>query len=302
MSSPALPDWAVIRTGRSGYRWLRKKSKRALSHVWLAALKVRNRHSSATVTGDADVVVSLTSYGRRVQSVAYAIESIASGRLKPRRLILWLDNQAVFDSRPASLRRLEQRGLEIRMAQNYGPHTKYFPYVQSEAEHRLPLVTADDDVLYPPNWLSRLYRAASARPDLVSCYRAARILTSGQALAPYNSWPMCKTTLPGPDLLATGVSGVLYPVRMLAELARRGAAFMDVCPAADDIWLHWVALRAGIPVRQISRTPVHFPVIPGTQEQTLVASNVGQGGNDKWISNLYTPDDVALLSGLSHTP
>ena len=64
---------------RSGYRWARKRAKRAQSHVWLAWLKAVNRRSRAAVLGTADVVVSLTTFGPRLDSVAYTIESIAAG-------------------------------------------------------------------------------------------------------------------------------------------------------------------------------------------------------------------------------
>ena len=295
MSRVAIRDRAVILRARRSYRWLRKKAKRASSHVWLAGLRVRNRLSQAKVLGDNDVVVSLTSYGTRVGSVAFAIESIGCQTMRPRRLILWLDNQQAVDNRPASLRRLEQRGLEIKLSENFGPHTKYFPYVQSEARHQSPLVTADDDVLYPPHWLRRLYHAHLASPDIVNCYRAAEVRTDNGTLSSYSTWPMVKSTTAQLNHFATGVSGVIYPVTMLAELAARGSAFMETCPKADDIWLHWVALQAGIPVRQISRIPVHFPVIPGTQDQTLVEENVNQGANDKWIAALYSAADAALL-------
>ena len=54
-----------------------------------------------------------------------------------------------IESRPESLRRLERRGLEVRLTQNYGPHTKYYPSLADAIADGLPLVTADDDILYP---------------------------------------------------------------------------------------------------------------------------------------------------------
>jgi hypothetical protein len=278
------------------YRWLRKRSKRALSHVWLVALKVRNRFARSQVTGTAEVMVSLTTYGSRVSTVAYGIESMAAGRVRPRRLILWLDDPTEFAQRPAALRRLEQRGLEIRMTENYGPHKKYYPALRLAIDDDLPMVTADDDILYPPRWLDNLLTAARAHPAVVSCYRASVIVTAGDRLAPYASWPRCVDSSTSLANLATGVSGVYYPPAMLKALDRRGTVFMEHSPKADDLWLHWVALQEGIGIRQISAIPRHFPYIPGTQGQTLVAENVLQGGNDRRIAALYRPEDVETLS------
>lgn len=281
---------------RRAYRIGRKRVKRASSHVLLWALRLRNRFTRESALGASEVVVSLTSYGSRLRTVAYAIESIASGSARPRRLILWLDDEAAYARRPRALRRLEARGLEVRVTVNYGPHTKYFPTLGDALRDHLALVTADDDILYPRSWLSRLLSAAAVEAEAVSCYRAAVATPAGDRLAPYNSWPRCTDDRPSLAHLATGVSGVYYPRQMLHALAERGTDFQRWSPKADDIWLHWVALRAGVAVRQISRVPRHFPYIPGTQATSLVAQNVGQAANDVPIRALYEKRDVARIA------
>ena len=240
--------------------------------------------------------MSLTTFGSRLGTVAYVVESIAAGRLRPRRMILWLDDPDAFESRPESLRRLERRGLEVRLTENYGPHTKYYPSLADAIADGLPLVTADDDILYPRHWLDRLLAAASAYPEVVSCYRASVVATIDGKIAPYISWPRCKSTAASTAHFATGVSGVFYPMTMLRALAARGTEFMSRCPRADDIWLHWIAVQEGVRIRQIVPKARHFPYIPGTQQQTLVEENVHGGANDLRIAELYTEADVTSLS------
>jgi hypothetical protein len=281
---------------RASYRWLRKRAKRAQSHVWLAALKRTNARSATSVLGDADVVVSLTTFGPRLESVAYTLESIAAGTAKPRRMVLWLDDADAYAHRPDTLRRLEARGLEVGLTENYGPHTKYFPTLDGAIEAGLPVVTADDDILYPRSWLAGLLTAAREHPGVINCYRASVVALEDGRLASYGRWPRCTDTRTSVARFGTGVSGVHYPLTMLRELASRGTAFVDSCLKADDIWLHWVALRAGIPVRQIAAKPRHFPLLPGTQEQSLMADNVMLGRNDAYIAELYEPEDVAALT------
>jgi len=108
----------------------------------------------------------------RIDSVFLTIESIGRGELLPARIILWVDDPKVFASLPSSLRRLERRGLEVKLADNYGPHTKYYPYLTSEADIRHPLVTADDDILYPRGWLKGLAAAYALNDQVINCYRA----------------------------------------------------------------------------------------------------------------------------------
>lgn len=271
----------------------RKSLKRGYAHAMVRRLTRRNRSSRASILGSAPVVVSLTSYGRRVQSVALTIESIGAGRLRPARVILWLgDAEAPL---PDSLTRLQARGLEILYAPDIGPHGKYFHYVSTHAPHERPLVTADDDVLYPRYWLARLVQAHRQRPDEVHCFRANKILVDGTRLSPYNDWPRCRSDRASLDHFATGVAGVIYPPAMLDHLARLGDAFKASCPRADDVWLHWVALRNRVGVRQLSARPRAFPALPDTQTQTLTSYNVHAGGNDEQIRALYTEEDVAAL-------
>lgn len=282
---------------RGAARWGRKRVKRLRSYLSWMQLTVRNATSDSPVVGGTQAVVSMTTHGRRINAAAIAIESIARGSRKPRRMILWLDNPAIYDARPKSLRRLERRGLEVYLTENFGPHTKYFPYVRSVDHHHLPLVTADDDIIYPRYWLSNLYEAFLQHPRSVNCHWASVIKTDGARLAGYLKWPNCHKTTSAFDHFGLGVSGVIYPPGLLDELKERGNGFQDLSPTADDVWLHWVALRAGFPVRQISLVPHHFPLLPGTQQQTLMRTNNVAGlGNDAWIRGLYTADDVDRIA------
>ncbi|NOJ60755.1 hypothetical protein [Arthrobacter sp. 260] len=240
----------------------------------------------------------MTSYGQRVSRVHLAIESVGRGTLKPSRLILWLDDPEAFRALPRELVRLQARGLEVRLTENLGPHTKYYPYVASLQAHHLPLVTADDDIVYPRRWLHALYASYLAHPLDISCHWANRVKTGDNTIADYAQWLPCRSTEPRSDHFALGVSGVIYPPMMLDALARLGTRFTVVSPTADDIWLHWAALQTGLHIRQVSKTPRHFPLIPGTQQVTLRAGNVEQNGNDRWISGLYTAEDLQLLTAV----
>lgn len=284
------------RTGvRTAAHAVRRALKRSYARAMSRQLRRRIRRGRGELVGTHPVVVSLTSYGDRVADVAIAIESIGRGSVRPSRLILWIDDGDILANLPLSLRQQQQRGLEILPTLDYGPHKKYFPYAVSMSEHQLPLVTADDDVIYPRHWLRNLTSAFEQVPDAITCYRANVVQLERDGVAPYSSWPRCRTARASCTHFATGVSGVMYPPAMLDELAQRGTAFEHTAPRADDVWLHWVALRTNRTVRQVSPQPQHFPFIPGSQTDALTHENVGQNGNDVQIAALYTLDDIAAL-------
>lgn len=270
----------------------RRVVRELLGYLQLVPLPLINRYGRSPVTQSGGPVVSLTTYGRRVQTVYLAIESIARGEVKPSRLILWIDEIDLLKNLSATIRRLQRRGLEVRLCQNYGPHKKYYPYVESQDSFDLPLVTADDDILYPHYWLKKLVEANRKFPETVNCYFAGDIefdTNSGQMRLKWNS---CHSIDPSFCYHPLGGTGVIYPPQYLMALKRAGAAFMSCCPTQDDVWHHVMALRAGLKVRQILLLPPYFSFqsIPGTHRTMLNGRN-----EDSAISATYKESDIQLL-------
>ena len=261
----------------------------------LAWLAVRNRLAFASLLDSKGPALSLTSHGSRIGTAYLTVESIARGQARPARIMLWLDDDDALANLPATLRRQVARGLEVRASENFGPHTKYFPYIDSEDDFSRPLVTADDDVIYPRPWLRELLAHHALYPDEVVCHRARVVVFDGAALAPYNNWPMCASTAPSLMHLATGVSGVLYPVAMQRALKQAGRAFLACCPKADDLWLHVTAVRSGARIRQLRSAVSDFPCVPASQHQALCLVNMGEGLNDVQARATYLPRDLQLM-------
>lgn len=272
---------------------LRARQLARMSELWRASLTTQR---PAVAPGGP--VVSLTSFGVRARTVAFTIESIAQGELRPSRLLLWLDEPGLLALPSAMLRRLQRRGVEVLPTENWGPHKKYYPFVASQATFSAPLVTADDDVLYSEDWLSGLARLHAADPDSVHCYRARMMALSAGRFTPYAGWRECDSAAPSHRHFSIGMAGVLLPPQLLQELRRSGSAFVASCPRTDDIWLNLHAQRTGARVRQVNATPRYFMLLPGTQKVGLLHSNV-DGGNDAALAAVYGPADLARLAAAS---
>lgn len=261
----------------------------------LLRLALRSRRARRPVIDPAsDVVVTMTTHRARIASVHLALESIARGTMRPGRLLLWIDDPAILAATPREWRRLQRRGLEILPAESEGVHTKWFPYVHGVAQHASPLVTADDDMIYPPDWLAGLVDARRRHPDDVLCYRAHRMRFDGDALAPYPTWDRCRDGVATFANFGTSVSGQLFPPRLLDAIAAAGTGFRDTCPRSDDIWLHRCAVRAGVVVRQIVPEPIHFEFIPRTQDVALHRTNFARD-NDVQIAATYGAADLSRI-------
>ncbi|SAR60086.1 Fucose 4-O-acetylase and related acetyltransferases [Klebsiella pneumoniae] len=242
-----------------------------------------------------DVIVSLTSHGKRIDSVYLTIESILNGKVLPSKVILWLDNEKQYNNLPITLRRMIGETFEVRLTNNYGPHTKYYPYILQSDFSKL-LVTADDDILYPKKWLCNLIKANSMHPNFICCFRAHRILFDNEGnMLNYNDWVPCCDMNANFSNFATGVSGVIYPREIQKFLYDEGDGFLDKCPNADDVWLHYIAVKYGFRIKQITSQAIHFPIIDNTQDIALFNSNVLSNRNQEQINCTYTKDALDLI-------
>ena len=267
--------------------------RRARSNVRIVVAMCRQQTRSLTTR--ASVVdpagraeVSLTSFGKRVSFVHLAIESIGAGQARPRRLVLWLDDPALVERPTRALRRLRRRGLEIQLTEDLGPHKKWYPMTMLTGPD-LPLVTADDDTIYPIAWLAELLSAHDDNPDEVMAHRARRIhFDALNRIRPYAEWPSERSRGSAYSTVAIGVGGVLYPPPARAAMRAAGDGFRGVAPRADDIWLHAVKVRAGIRTRALgSISETAFIPVRGARSGGLLDHNVNGGGNDEQIASTF---------------
>lgn len=242
--------------------------------------------------GSGDLIVSLTSYGRRLYDVAYTIQSIMRQTQKPNRIILWIDRQDC-DRIPSSLKRLQQRGLEIIPTEaNIRSYKKLV-----HALERFPddtIITIDDDVFYEYDLIERLLGCHLDHPHDICAMRVHRITRERNGtIRPYNKWQMTiKECGCHDDNFLTGVGGVLYPPHSLAEETTDADLFMKLSHTADDVWFTFMARRKGTKIRKVaSRDPqgVDFLENYAYREEGLQKINTqGKCLNDKSIAAVAT--------------
>jgi hypothetical protein len=247
------------------------------------------------IASETDAVVTLTSHSNRILRAFAAIESIGLGAVRPRKIILYLGNKYAEKPLPKSLERLKKRGLEVVFCNDVGPHTKYFPYIDSISNFEHPLVTADDDKIYEKNWLERLIQAWKEDPNCVHCFRARKIIVQNGSLLPYKKWPLCTDSHASFANFATGVSGVIYPPELLIKIKNAGLNFLECCPKADDIWLHANAIRNSFKIRQLNPKSKHYFGIPGSSKSALHFSNLSGGENDIQLNKTYNSKDLQII-------
>lgn len=230
------------------------------------------------------VVVSLTSYGRRLNNVDLAIRSILNQSVKPDIVVLWVEESEGSSLVPADLKELEKCGLDIRYdCEDLRGHKKYFWAMREFSDSCV--ITIDDDVMYPPDTIESLLSAHERYPDSVVGRRVHRMTLDGDSLAPYVNWDFewSDGETPRMDLMATGVGGILYPPHCFDDSAFDLAVIKRTSLGNDDIWLKAQELLAGRDVVWAPCDLIHPYEIVSNQKDGLCDVNVGLGGNDRSI-------------------
>lgn len=240
---------------------------------------------------DRDIVVSLTSFGRRIHEVALAIESLMQQTMKANRIVLWLSDELENRPLPQTLVLQQNRGLEIKFCRDIRSFTKLIPQLKESPDD--VIVTVDDDVLYDYDLLEHLINAYRQQPGMIHCCRVHRMLTDNHGrLLPYNKWEWC-CSVAGTDrrYFITGIGGTLYPPHCLDGEVFNEDVFLDLCPEADDVWFTAMAMKKGTPVNKVftrSRGGEDFVKIPRPLETGLSKENVGYSGNDSQIQAVFS--------------
>jgi hypothetical protein len=203
----------------------------------------------------------------------------------PDLVTLWIGKNDAT-SLPKKLRILKSPRFVIEVTDDIRSYTKIIPCLMRAPDAYI--VTCDDDIYYPPDWLESLLASYKPGAKVISCNRAhlIRLNGAGDPLS-YADWEH-NTTFAGTSrcIFPTGVGGVLYAPKGFHQDVTRVAQFQKLCPTADDVWLYWMAALNGYQFKTtgMQNRPITWPL---SQRTSLRLLNMPRGGgNDIQIRNM----------------
>ncbi len=229
------------------------------------------------------LIVSFTSFPKRIRKIWMVVESILRQDMKPDKLILWLsrDQFPTLDVLPNSLLQLQNRGLEIMLCEgDIRSHKKYF-YAMKQFPNDT-IITIDDDILYNSHLIENLVSCCSENPESVIANHVRKISFYNGQYLPYETWKTVKKNSKDSILVQIGIGGVLYPPHILHADVTRIDKAQCYTPLADDIWLF---VMARINHRKIVKSNYtgRFLPIQYLSNVTLSSTNKDKELNDKQI-------------------
>jgi Glycosyl transferase family 64 domain len=243
------------------------------------------------------LVVSMTTYNKRLNKVFLAIKSLLSQSVKPDAILLWLSSEDLDDmGLPNNLLALQKMGLQIRIVSENIRSYKKLIYTLKEYE-TADVITCDDDVLYPYRFIEGLWKTSKEFPGTIVGYRCSYMRKAASGLAPYLDWQRATVRGPSYNLFPTGVGGILYPPKSLNDEVLDNKVFMDMVPTADDIWFKFMGLKNNTLTVMVNSESTEFSLIPGTQDDALWRINTRKENNlnDVQIRKLLDRYDVINL-------
>lgn len=235
-----------------------------------------------------NVIVSLTSFPARIDSVWITIETLLRQSHRPEKIILWLA-ESQFESiykLPQKLLKQRERGLEIKFCEDLRSHKKY--YFTMKKYPNAIVITVDDDMFYPENLVENLMSTHKRYPNTVCCNLAHRMTIKDGKVMPYKQWESGANGYDKPShyIVPIGCQGVLYPPGCLNKNVFNKKQIKEICPLADDLWLKAMSSLNGVKAVKTNAISIPYVNIISAQKSCLTEINVNQNMNDKQLENI----------------
>ena len=260
-----------------------------------------------TYKRDKKLIVSLTSFPERLYDIHYCIYSIFNQSIKQDEVILWLASEQFPNGEndiPQNVLNLKKFGLKINWCEDLKSYKKLIPSLLKYPNDLI--ITADDDLFYPNDWLELLYEEHKKNPDYIICQRSRKIsLNMDGSFDEYNDWELnVGETEPSFINLSTNGAGSLFPPNSLYKDVCNDILFERLCPTADDIWVWAMAILNKTKIKSVKNNIVQLTYINLARElniineETLYSSNF-KGGNDLQLKQIldYYPDILKIVWG-----
>lgn len=234
-------------------------------------------------------IVSLTSYPARINTVYQTINSIIKQDIPPKKIVLYLAESQFpqrNDSLPENLKCKINDIFEIRWCDDIRSYKKLIPALIDFPNDII--ITGDDDVIYPKDWIRTLLTGYYNDPSSVQCLRARYMVFENNKFSEYSKFRLIKNDMkPSFLILQTGLGGCLYTKDMFFEDVCKKELFTKLCPDGDDLWFWAMAVIKGTKIHWCTPGLNNPKYIENTQvENNTLWEKNKIFGNDSNISNL----------------
>ena len=238
------------------------------------------------------------------------LHSIFTQGMWPNEINLWISREPFLHDQgippeqiPAKLQTLtkfDKLNFNIKYTENTAGYRKLLPVLEENKDRDdVIIITADDDTLYPENWIEQLYKQFLEEQCIIA-YRARKITIGPDgALRPYESWPLLDSWDFQKDLMLcpTGNAGILYAPAFFDDRIF-DPVYKSLSPTRADFWYAANAIVNNVPTRHIPSTEpmsgierreefpsIRIPIVELENWDALYKTN--RPRNDEYARNVF---------------
>lgn len=265
------------------------------------SLKGGKKNGLSSVKREIPIIVSLTSFPKRIPKLWMVIETIFQQTVKADRVILYLSKEQFpleEKNLPNSLLAQKQRGLEIVFVEgDIRSHKKYYYSMGMFPNANIFII--DDDIFYPTDMVETMLDTHNRYPDRIICRYAKTIIYEDDgSLSSVYCWKhIYKTTINDSDLfLGTGGGTLIpYPCKSLYEDTLNLDLAIQLCPTEDDLWINTMAKINSTKIVVVKDYKGILPVM--TKDDAMLFDENGMAGG-KTDNQLRKVTNYYKLKGL----
>lgn len=242
-------------------------------------------------------LISLTAISTRIERVAITIRSIKKQTLQPHSINLYIsqDSYLVDEGIQANcghLKEIFSLGVNIYNVKNIGPYRKQYPIIEqlksAGADPKTPIVTIDDDVIYPKEIIKSLVETMSEKNAIVA-HRGREISVTENAIADYSEFPI-PSQYSSLNNVGTGKNGIAYQLGFFPASKKNYIGHI-LAPTADDIWCKWASTVYCVPTIILEPNAAYdasldFEETAPEDKRGLFHNYNARGTNDIAINNM----------------
>lgn len=223
------------------------------------------------------VIVSLTSFPDRINTVVKTIKTLLVQTMKPDEVVLWLAPEQFPNKEndlPQELLELRKYGLTIDWCEDIRSYKKIIPTL-----YKYPnavIITTDDDIYYAPDTVETLYKSYEMHKNEIHAHRCDWLkVNNGQI-----SWEKTRELYLDKHRgcasfhnRLTGYGAVLYPPKCFYKDVTNIELIKNLLPTHDDVWLWAMACLAGYKTRLVKGYSESINYVEGSQQFGLCKVN-----------------------------
>ena len=257
-----------------------------------------NEYGLNTDKRDESIIISLTSFPERMHDISFSLYSLLNQNFKPDKVILWLaDSQFPNKEKdiPEVVLNFKKNGLTIRWCEDIQSYKKIIPTLKEYPNSYI--VTADDDIYYPKDWLRNMWEAYQQYPNTIIASRVRRIeFNYDNTFRRYNEWDFADDFSTSYCNFSTNGAGTLFFPNSLSELTTDDSLFLKLCPSCDDVWLWAMAVLNKTKITSIGNPLKHLTYV------NILRENNANDEYTLWEDNKEGINDISINNMLEQFP